>query len=55
MGTEVKIEAGELERLRRIEAAATDVLRQWDGTKASASPMLEAIAGLRAAMRAGAA
>lgn len=55
MSGDVTIGANELERLRRIEAAASEVLRRWDGSKASPTPMLEAIAALRAALKAPAA
>ncbi len=55
MADEVRIQVDELERLRQIEAAAIEVLRRWDGTRTSATPMLRAIAGLRAALKDGAA
>ena len=42
-----RITADELARLRRIEEAAKEVLRQMEGRR-SASPMLAAIAALRA-------
>ena len=45
-----RITADELARLRRIEEAAKDVLRQMEGRR-SASPMLAAIAALRAALK----
>jgi hypothetical protein len=48
----VSISADELARLRGIEAAAAEVLRQWDGRKRSATPMLAAIAELRRALEA---
>lgn len=53
MGDDVRIAAAELERLRRIEAAATQVIRRWEGKKTSATPMLQAIAELRASLKAG--
>ena len=46
----VSISTEELARLRGIEAAAAEVLRQWDGRKRSATPMLAAIAELRLAL-----
>ena len=45
-----RITADELARLRRIEEAAKEVLRQMEGRR-SASPMLAAIAALRAALK----
>ena len=47
-----RVTAEELARLRRIEAAAREVLHQMQGRR-SASPMLAAIAELRAALRKG--
>ena len=45
-----RVSAEELARLRRIEEAARDVLQQMQGRR-SASPMLAAIAALRAALK----
>jgi hypothetical protein len=45
-----RVAAEELARLRRIEEAAKEVLRQMEGRR-SATPMLAAIAELRAALR----
>jgi hypothetical protein len=47
-----RITAEELARLRRIEVAAREVLQQMQGRR-SASPMLAAIAALRAALKEG--
>jgi len=47
-----RVTAEELARLRRIEEAAKEVLRQMQGRR-SATPMLAAIAELRAALREG--
>ncbi|HSD48523.1 MAG TPA: hypothetical protein VLE71_01705 [Actinomycetota bacterium] len=44
------IATDELARLRRIEAAAKDVLTQMEGTR-SATTILTALAALRAALR----
>jgi hypothetical protein len=44
------ITSGELARLRRIEDAAGGVLDAWDGSRRSPTPMLTAIAALRAAL-----
>jgi hypothetical protein len=44
------VSAGELARLRRIEEAAKEVLHQMEGRR-SATPMLAAIAALRAALK----
>lgn len=44
------IAADELARLRRIEAAAKDVLTQMEGRR-SATTILTALAALRAALR----
>lgn len=46
----VQVAADELARLRRIEEAAKQVLIQMQGRR-SASPLLTAIAELRAALR----
>jgi hypothetical protein len=45
-----RVTPDELARLRRIEEAAREVLRQMQGRR-SASPMLAAIAALRAALK----
>jgi hypothetical protein len=45
-----RVTAEELARLRRIEEVAREVLRQMQGRR-SASPMLAAIAALRAALK----
>jgi len=45
-----RVSAEELARLRRIEEAAREVLHQMQGRR-SASPMLAAIAALRAALK----
>jgi hypothetical protein len=45
-----RVSAEELARLRRIEEAAREVLHQMQGRR-SASPMLAAIAKLRAALK----
>ena len=45
-----RVSAEELARLRRIEEAAREVLRQMQGRR-SASPTLAAIAALRAALK----
>lgn len=47
-----RVNAEELARLRRIEEAAKEVLRQMQGRR-SVTPMLAAIADLRAALREG--
>jgi hypothetical protein len=52
MSEQIMIDAEELACLRRIEAAAVEVLRQWDGRKSSATPMLQAIAELRTVLKA---
>jgi hypothetical protein len=48
--TRASIDAAELERLRRIERAAQDLLVRMEG-KRSASQVLTALADLRAAFR----
>jgi hypothetical protein len=48
--TDEPIAPEELARLRRIEAAASEVLDRWDGSRRSATPLLAAIANLRAAL-----
>jgi len=45
-----RIPTQELARLRRIEEAARSLLAQWPGGR-SATPMLTAIAALRAALK----
>lgn len=45
-----RVTAEELARLRRIEEAAREVLHQMQGRR-SATPMLEAVAALRAALK----
>jgi hypothetical protein len=51
MGYE-RVSAEELARLRGIEVAAREVLRQMQGRR-SATPMLAAVATLRAALKGG--
>jgi hypothetical protein len=48
--SDVTISAAELARLRRIEAAANEVLERMGGRR-SATPLLSAIAALRAALK----
>ena len=52
MSGDERVTAEELARLRRIEEAAREVLHQMQGRR-SASPMLGAIAALRAALKEG--
>jgi hypothetical protein len=47
----VELSRDELERLRRIEAAAAALVEVWSSGKRGATPLLEAMAGLRAALK----
>jgi len=48
--SDVSLSREELERLRRIEAAASQVMAIWSSGKRQATPMLRAMAELRAAL-----
>jgi hypothetical protein len=46
-----EISPEELERLRRIERAATALVEVWSSGRRGATPLLQAMADLRAALR----
>ena len=48
---DVELSRDEFERLRRIEGAATTLVEVWSSGKRGATPLLEAMAELRAALK----